>query len=594
MPAKGDRVTMDSCMTSRHPDPSRAPIPVRRRGVGIAGYRLPMMLALLITMVIVTMIATAFVSPARATEAPTTEAGAAPVITDDTPPGVLRWANRDIATFRQTVAGASPQERASRTARALDALGDEGRAGKVSVTKLRYNDADVTAVMVGNRLLFMLLDGDATEEGVSLDVESARVVRNLQEAFQAVAIQRQPTVIARGVGITVATTLLAAGLIWLVLRGSTLLQALLERLLLARNSRTTARFGEYLLPITIRIVLLLRWVLYLLVIYEWLAISLKAFPLTAPLGARLQDFFGDRLVDFARAFVAAAPGIATMALILFLTKAFAQAVSLFFDNIQSGRIRTELVHPDTASATKRLVNVVVWGIGVAAAYPYIPGSQTDAFKGLSVVFGLMLTLGSAGVVSQLMSGLVVVYSRALRRGDIVEVEGYEGCVVEVNALATKLMNVNRQEITIPNTVLVSKAIRNFSRLSTQGPVFLSVVVTIGYDAPWRLVQQLLVDAALATEGLAAKPEPMVLQRSLDDFYVRYELFASIADPRLNLPRRPLITSALNANIQDAFNAAGVQIMSPNFRAQPEQAVLVPKDQWFPPARESDDDAQAPA
>jgi len=208
--------------------------------------------------------------------------------------------------------------------------------------------------------------------------------------------------------------------------------------------------------------------------------------------------------------------------VLVITRALADAIGYLFDAIDRGRLRLPLVHPDTASATRRIVRLLVWGVGIAVAYPHLPGASSEAFKGLSVLLGLMITLGSAGLVNQAMSGLVVVYSRALSKGDFVELNDVQGVVTEVAALSTKIVNVRNEEITIPNSVLISSPIRNFSRLSGAAGALLSAKVTIGYDAPWRQVHALLIEAARKTSAVRATPAPFVYQRALSDFYVEYE------------------------------------------------------------------------
>lgn len=494
----------------------------------------------------------------------------------------LQYANRDIATFHARLAGVSPQDRAGRATDVLRALGDSGRRGAVSLRRFVHEGQPAVAVMVGDRAAFSLLPGDSGVEGRSLEQESEAVRQALEAALMAERAQRRPEVLLRGIGLAVAAGALALLLLWAVGRGANALEARLLRRITAQAQADRFRWREYAGPLLIRVIGLLRWVIYFLLVFAWLVIALEAFPLTHPLGRQLQAFFGDKLHDFARAVVSAMPGLVTVLLILFLTRAVADGMQLFFDNVQSGRIRAPFVHRETAAATKRLFKIVIWGMGVAIAYPYIPGSSSDAFKGVSVMFGLVLTLGSAGIVNQLMSGLVVVYSRALRRGDIVEVDGIEARVVEVGGLATKLVNLNRQEITIPNSVLIANSVRNYTKRAESEPVYLSVKVTIGYDAPWRQVHQILLDAAAATPELARQPAPFVLQRALGDFYVEYEVFAVLDDPINQLPRKPMVMSAFNANIQDSFNSQGVQIMSPHFEAQPEQAVTVPRAKWFGP------------
>jgi small-conductance mechanosensitive channel len=211
----------------------------------------------------------------------------------------------------------------------------------------------------------------------------------------------------------------------------------------------------------------------------------------------------------------------------------------------------------------------VWLITIAAAYPYLPGSGSEAFKGMSLVVGLGLSLGSTGIVAQAMSGLVVIYSRALSRGDCVRIGETEGVVTEVHLLSTRLFTIQGEEVTIPNTVVVNGAVTNFGRARSGQGALVSTKVSIGYDAPWRQVHALLLQAAKETTGLRAEPAPYVLQRGLDDFYVQYELIAAVEKP----VDRPLVASALHARIQDAFNTAGVQIMSPHFVLQPRNPVL---------------------
>ena len=268
-------------------------------------------------------------------------------------------------------------------------------------------------------------------------------------------------------------------------------------------------------------------------------------------------------------------GFAGNFLFLFVARALVDVIVQFFEGVQSGRTQVSFVHPETASATRRIVTFIAWTLAVVVAYPFIPGSNSDAFKGLSVLFGVMLSLGSTGLVTQMMSGLVVIYSRALRKGDYVSVNGIDGMVSEVGTLATKVVTMRNEEITIPNSVLIGNPIHNFSKLAGTQGTMVSTKVTIGYDAPWRQVHAMLEIAAQRTPGLRREPKPHVYQRALQDFYVEYELFAHIDRPL----ERVATLSALHANIQDAFNEFGVQILSPHFVMQPRQAVVVPPERW---------------
>ena len=189
------------------------------------------------------------------------------------------------------------------------------------------------------------------------------------------------------------------------------------------------------------------------------------------------------------------------------------------------------------------------------------------------MFGFMLTLGSAGIVTQLMSGLVLIYSRALKVGDFVSIGEVTGVVKEMSVLSTKIINMRNEEVTIPNAVLVNNPIKNFTGAVGERGTLISTTVTIGYDTPWRQVHAMLINAAEHTSGLRTEPKPFVIQKALQDFYVEYELYAYVDRPL----ERIQILSELHSRIQDEFNTYGVQIMSPNFVLQPRNNVVVNKD-----------------
>jgi len=211
-----------------------------------------------------------------------------------------------------------------------------------------------------------------------------------------------------------------------------------------------------------------------------------------------------------------------------------------------------------------------------AAYPYIPGSDSEAFKGIGVFVGLMLSIGSSGIVNQAVSGLMLMYTRALRPGEFVQIGETEGTVRSIGFVNTRIETLRHEEISIPNAVIAGTVTRNFSRLAGDGGVRVPTKVTIGYDAPWRQVRAMLLLAAERTQSVARTPEPRVLQTALQDFYVEYTLLVTVMDPA----KRPAVLDELHANIQDVFNENGVQIMSPNYEADPAQPKLVPREDWY--------------
>src|SRR4029079_13515332 len=206
----------------------------------------------------------------------------------------------------------------------------------------------------------------------------------------------------------------------------------------------------------------------------------------------------------------------------------------------------------------------------------LPGSDSEAFKGVSVFLGLMISLGSSSVVNQMMSGLTITYSRSLRVGDFVRIGDVEGTVTNVGALSTKMKTVRCEEVTIPNAVVVSDITTNYTRYHDTDGVYFPASISIGYDTPWRQVHALLLLAAERTAGVRKEPSPVVRQTALQDSYVLYPLLAVIDHPS----RRTAILNRLHANILDAFNEFDVQIVAPNYEGDPEARKTVPRNQWY--------------
>ena len=483
---------------------------------------------------------------------------------------------RPIVTFRGTLLGASPAARARKSADRIDHLTPSQMVLPIELTPLTLDGVRGITLTAGGNLLFGVAETDLDpQEKLTLEqvAESAR--QRIAEALQADAEQRRPAVLLKGVGLSAVATVIAFALLWLIARATRMVVGRLQRLIEREDAHRQLRWARHGWLLVQRLSQVLMGFLWLTVAYLWLTYVLARFPLTEPLGDRLGDFLLELLEDIGTSFIGAMPSLTTAVVILFLTKAANDAIGNFFKAAKEGRVQAPGLHADTVSATQRLVTVMVWGLGIAIAYPFIPMSNSDAFKGLSVMFGFMFTLGSAGIVNQLMSGLVLVYARALSVGDFVQIGDNAGVVSQVGVLSTKIINMRNEEITIPNAVLVGNTIRNFSRLAGERGTLVSTSVTIGYDTPWRQVHAMLIAAAKQTPGLRPVPTPFVYQKSLADWYVEYELFAHMDQPLERVP----VLSALHANIQDQFNTYGVQIMSPHFNSQPASNLVVPREDW---------------
>lgn len=495
-------------------------------------------------------------------------------------PAVLRFENREIVTLRATMAGSAPAERVAAIERRLEAIEEKELATELSTQPMKFGSQQGVAFYLGKKLLLAIFQGDIDPlSDETLDQVAERAKARLAAALKAKAERLSPQAMLRGAIYSLAATVALALSAWGFLALRRWLQSRLAALadeplgwLVVRGVDMRAQAMQYLRGM----LGFAWWVLLLLLLYAWTAFVLDQFPYTQPWGAALAGRMWSVVKDLAFGVLASIPGLFTVVVIIAVALFVTRIVSAFFLGIERGRIHFAGLHPETASATRRIALTLIWLFAIAFAYPFLPGAGSQAFQGISILAGLMLTLGSAGLVTQAMNGLVLVYSRALARDEYVRIGEVEGTVTDVGTLSTKILTPESEEVTIPNSVVVSSQIKNYSRLAKSQGATIAASVTIGYDAPWRQVEAMLIEAARRTRGVSPQPAPRVLQRSLADFYVVYELIATIEEPR----QRPATLSDLLANIQDQFNAHGVQILSPHFMHQPDKPALVPKEKWF--------------
>jgi small-conductance mechanosensitive channel len=512
---------------------------------------------------------------------------AAPPATADrvaSEPAVLMIANRAIFTLRADAFGHPPVVRRAAIAAMLPGLIDRG--GPLAVTTKETPEG--IAVLVDGDLLFRVLNGDVNPEtGETPQAIAAAAAENLEVALTELREAHDTHALGVAALHSLAATLAAALALWLLWRSFRWLLRWLRATVRGRAERLMPKWGRLVVGPTaveravVAPVRVLGWLLGALVAYEWLAYVLEQFPYTRPWGEALFANLAGAAGQIASDIAAAMPGLVFVVVIFYLTRLVTRAVRAFFAGVADGRIQVAWVDEVTARPTSRLINAVVWLFGFVAAYPYIPGSDSEAFKGIGVFVGLMVSIGSSGIVNQAVSGLMLMYTRALRPGEYVQIGETEGTVTSVGFVNTRIETLRREEISIPNAVIASTVTRNYSRLAGDGGVRVPTKITIGYDAPWRQVRALLLMAADRTQSIARTPEPRVLQTALQDFYVEYTLLVTVADPT----RRPLVLDELHAHIQDVFNEHGVQIMSPNYEADPEQPKIVAPEDWYKaPAR----------
>ncbi|MDX6770927.1 MAG: mechanosensitive ion channel [Elusimicrobiota bacterium] len=312
----------------------------------------------------------------------------------------------------------------------------------------------------------------------------------------------------------------------------------------------------------------------LLLAYAFAAFALSRFRATEALSEELLDYALAPLAAFFSGLVRFLPDLIFIVVTLVIARWALRLQALVFAEIGAGRLRLPGFHSDWAETTWQLARVMTCAFTAVVIFPYLPGSDSAAFKGVTVFLGVLLSLGSGSAIANAISGAVMTYMRPFAVGDRVEAGGTTGDVLERALLYTRLRTIKNEEVTVPNSVVLGGRIVNYSAALGHGGLILHTAVTIGYDAPWRKVQRLLKEAAAATDGVLAEPAPFVLQTALGDYSVRYELNA--------YTRRPLemvqLYSRLHQNIQDRFNAEGVEIMSPAFFVRREKPLsTVPAD-----------------
>jgi small-conductance mechanosensitive channel len=256
------------------------------------------------------------------------------------------------------------------------------------------------------------------------------------------------------------------------------------------------------------------------------------------------------------------PSLLVIIVVLLVVRFLLHVLRVVFRGIGNGRINIPGFYSEWSATSFNLARLLVYALTLIIIFPYLPGSDSPAFQGLSLFLGLLLSLGSTTAVANVVAGIVLTYTRAFNLGDRVSIHNTVGVVVERGMFVTRLENAKNEIISIPNSMTLTSHIINYSDQARGGGLILYTSVTIGYDVPWTKVHELLIGAALKTDNIETEPEPFVLQKSLDDYSVNYQLNATTKDA-VAMPRTH---SDLNANILDAFNKAGVEIMSPMFVA----------------------------
>jgi small-conductance mechanosensitive channel len=465
--------------------------------------------------------------------------------------------------IKEAVLSATSEERAR------DASGRLGKLVEKRVfrpDRIKVIDDEMASLIVADgTVLSRVFDRDAAGEGVTRQVLAERHAEAIRAAIEAhnVAYSYRSLLIG-AICAVVATGVLVFALF--------LYHILFPRLYAGIRSKSetrirSVRVGSYELLQATRLVgslvALVRWIRILTtaaLVYAWLLYVLSLFPWTHGISEAVVGYILDPLRAFGAAILAALPDLFFLAIIGFITRYVIKSTRFFFEEMEKGRVVLPGFYTDWAGPTYKIVRFFILAFALTVAFPYIPGSKSEAFKGVSIFLGVLFSLGSTSAVANLMGGLSITYMRAFQVGDRVRIGDTVGEVIDRSLLVTHLRTIKNEDVTVPNSMVLNAHIVNYSARAKEEGLILHTSVTIGYDAPWRTVHGLLIGAARKTRHILAEPEPFVLQTALNDFYVTYELNAHTDEPR----QMANTYSTLHCNIQDAFNEAGVEIMSPHY------------------------------
>jgi len=319
---------------------------------------------------------------------------------------------------------------------------------------------------------------------------------------------------------------------------------------------------------------LLRWFVYIVLIYISLSAIFSIFPFTRGWADKLIQLILSPLKSIFISIWSYLPNLFSILAIYFVMMYFIKFVKYIFTEIDSEKLKLSGFHADWAMPTFSIVKFLLYAFMFVLIFPFLPGSDSNIFKGVSVFIGVLFSLGSTSAIANVVAGLVITYMRPFKVGDRIKIGDVTGDVIEKSLLVTRLRTPKNEEVTIPNSSVLSGNTVNYSTMARTVGLIIHTTVTIGYDVPWKKMHQALLNAADRTELLQKEPKPFVLQTSLDDFYVSYQINGYTRETN----RFNRIYSNLHQNIQDCCNEMGIEIMSPHYRsARDGNTTTIPAD-----------------
>jgi small-conductance mechanosensitive channel len=459
----------------------------------------------------------------------------------------------------------------------------------ISSASITVEEQDrVSSIQAGRQRILGVIDEDGAQEQLARQTLALTYVLRIRSAIDGYRAARAPDRLWRHAGYAVLATL---ALVIAVLAGRTVigwLRRAIERRYESRVHDVQIQAFQIVRAKQIWAVLggvlNLAWVVTILVsVFVYLRYVFGLFPWTRGLSIGLLEITVGPLETLATGFIREVPNLAFLLVLVFVMRFILKFVRFFFQSISQGAVKLQNFDAEWAPHTYRLIRTLLIALAVIVAYPYVPGSESEAFKGVSLFIGLIFSLGSSSLIGNVIAGYSMIYRRAFKTGDRIKVGDHVGEVLSTRLLVTHLRTPKNEVVVVPNSTILGSEIVNYSSLAQDRGLILHTRVSINYSTPWRQVEAMLLEAASRTPGLLREPAPFVLQRALGDFAVTYELNAYCRTPDVMLA----LYAEMHRNILDVFNEYGVQIMTPAYEGDPAEPKVVPKTDWYPaPAKKT--------
>jgi small-conductance mechanosensitive channel len=517
-------------------------------------------IAYLVIMTFSTLFFMTCVTPVFAQDQPGTDTGTN--VSMDAPCAVTVKGQR-LFIYYSSLDGKSPQDRAMRTVGLVERITQDHQ---FDPGFLRIKDTPTgTDLVYNDQILATVTIDDAKAHKSStrkLAYEFSRKLRSaLSEKKEEITAGRMAYAVSATVIATIVLLIFSAIVFQL---GAYINKKLHEskgsNLKSIKIQKATLMSADMMANLIGSVIQIVQWIVVLAAIYVYLLFILEAFPNTTAIGLKLKEASLSPVTQAMEAFLNYLPSLFAILVIALLTYGAIALARFFFDALDAGTIKISGFEQEWATPTYKIARVFIVLFFLVLALPYAPGYESESFKQVGLLFGLLFSLGSTSVVGHILAGTVLTYSKAFKIGDRINVGSCTGDIFEKSMFVTRIKTPKNEIISIPNAEILNSHIINYSKMADKGGLILHTKITIGYDVPHKTVKKLLLDAAGNTEHILNEPQPFVLGEALGDFSVTYELNAYTHEASL----MPSIYSELHENIMDQFNQAGLEIMSPRF------------------------------